>query len=90
MGVLADKDLEGIVGALQAQIQAWYCAPPAAGRALPRADLEAGLKAAGATRVRGFGALRSALDAARVDAAPGDRILVFGSFMTAAELGPLL
>ncbi|MGD2081710.1 MAG: bifunctional tetrahydrofolate synthase/dihydrofolate synthase [Chromatiales bacterium] len=89
-GVLADKDLAGMVAPLAPMVHTWYTAPPAAERALPRDRLEAGLRAAGAARLHGLEALGAALKSAQRDARPGDRILVFGSFITAAEVGALL
>ena len=84
--MLADKDIGGVVEAMRERIDRWYVAAAHADRAASAADVakvlaEKGL--AGATRT--FATIASALDAARRDAGPNDRIVVFGSFYTVAE-----
>lgn len=83
---LADKDIVGVVEALAGQVDRWWLAGLA--DAGPR-----GLDAEGfAERLVGTAAavgerratVAGALAAARGEAAPGDRVLVFGSFHTAA------
>jgi dihydrofolate synthase/folylpolyglutamate synthase len=83
---LSDKDVAGVVGALAPSIDRWSVA--GLEEAGPRGEAVAafaarlaGTAAAGATRFETVAeALRAALDQAN----PGDRILVFGSFHTAA------
>ncbi len=84
---LADKDVAGVAEALAASIDAWHLAGLAEHG--PRgADV-----AAFAERLNGTAAgdgtrhadVAQALAAARATARPGDRILVFGSFHTAAD-----
>ncbi len=83
---LGDKDAAGVAQALAGEVDAWYLA--GLQEAGPRGvDVDAfaarlaGTPAAGGTRHASVGA---ALAAALAAAAPGDRILVFGSFHTAA------
>lgn len=83
---LADKDIVGVVEALAPQVDRWWLAGlPDAG---PRgrdvdafADALAGTPAAAGTRCA---SVADALAAARAAATPGTRVLVFGSFHTAA------
>jgi dihydrofolate synthase / folylpolyglutamate synthase len=84
--MLADKDIGGVIDAVKPRIDAWYVAAADAERAAPAAtvgDLLAQRGLAQATRT--FATVPQALDAARRDAGPNDRILVFGSFYTVAE-----
>ena len=85
-GMLADKDIDGVVAAMAGRIDAWYVAAPASERAASAQQVAAVLEArgfAGATRT--FATIALALDAALRDAGPDDRILAFGSFYTVAE-----
>ncbi|QIL21217.1 bifunctional tetrahydrofolate synthase/dihydrofolate synthase [Thermomonas sp. HDW16] len=83
---LVDKDAVGVVGALESVVDAWHIAGLA--DAGPRgqgvddfAQRLAGTAAADAAR---HAYVVAALDAAIAQAAPGERVLVFGSFHTAA------
>jgi dihydrofolate synthase/folylpolyglutamate synthase len=85
-GVLADKDIAGITAALAPAIDAWVLAGLEGPRAVAVADLAARLPTGAQViaQVAGVaGACRAALAAAR----PGDRVVVFGSFLT---VGPAL
>ena len=83
---LADKDVAGIVARLAAYVDRWWIAgledagPRGQGVDALAASL-AGTAAADASRASDVAA---ALAAARAQARPGDRVLVFGSFHTAA------
>jgi dihydrofolate synthase/folylpolyglutamate synthase len=84
--MLADKDIGGVVDALKHRIDRWYVAAADADRAAPAAEVakilaEKGLS--GATRT--FATVPLALEEARREAGPNDRIIVFGSFYTVAE-----
>jgi dihydrofolate synthase/folylpolyglutamate synthase len=84
--MLADKDIGGVIDALKHRIDTWYVAAADAERAAPAAEIgkllaERGLEKA----VRTFATVPLALDNARREAGPNDRILVFGSFYTVAE-----
>ncbi|HEY5972650.1 MAG TPA: folylpolyglutamate synthase/dihydrofolate synthase family protein [Pseudoxanthomonas sp.] len=84
---LADKDVQGIVGALEGAVSQWFLAglesvgprgQSVDGFATRLADTAA---AEGSRHV----SVQAALKAAQSEAQAGDRILVFGSFHTAAE-----
>ena len=86
-GVLADKDIEGIVGELRDSFDRWVIVGLQGARALAPEAL--------ATRVRNLGAHVEAVatdvvagcQAAEALVRPGDRVVVFGSFLT---VGPAL
>ncbi|MEO6104650.1 MAG: folylpolyglutamate synthase/dihydrofolate synthase family protein [Pseudoxanthomonas sp.] len=84
---LADKDGEGIVGALKDEVSEWLLAGlesvPGRGQSMDEfATRLAHTAAAGGSR---HVDVRAALNAAQAQAEAGDRILVFGSFHTVAE-----
>lgn len=85
--MLADKDIQGVVAALAPQMHVWYMAPldnpRGAGTALLRAIL-AGQVDESAIVV--FDNVESAYRQACLDAAENDRIVVFGSFFTVADV----
>jgi dihydrofolate synthase/folylpolyglutamate synthase len=85
-GILGDKDVRGIAAAVGADVDAWVLVTLDGPRAVPTHDLAEQLPRdaqvlAHAPNVAA--GCRTARDAAR----PGDRILVFGSFLT---VGPAL
>jgi len=85
-GVLADKDISGITAALAPAIDAWVLAALDGPRAVTTSELAARLPPAAQVIARAddvAGACRAAREAAR----PGERIVVFGSFLT---VGPAL
>jgi len=85
-GMLADKDIRGVIDAVRPRVDDWYVAtlPPPRGAAAER--VAAQLRAAGVadSAIRVFDAIAPAYAAARVAAAEADRIVVFGSFLTVA------
>ncbi len=82
---LGDKDLAGIVEPLAPRIDAWYLAGLDVGaRGLPVDGFGARRAGTAAAGGRPHATVDQALSAALADAAPGDRVLVFGSFHTAA------
>ena len=84
--MLADKDIGGVVDAVKHRVDAWYVAAADADRAAPAAQVAKLLAQRGAGEAtRTFASVPLALEAARRDAGPNDRILVFGSFYTVAE-----
>jgi dihydrofolate synthase/folylpolyglutamate synthase len=85
-GMLADKDVVAVVAALRDRVDHWIAATTDGPRGLEDAELAAMAAGAGVTMARG-GAVRDAMRVAAARAAPGDRILVFGSFHT---VGPAL
>ena len=91
LAALADKDVAGVVGALAGQVHAWHLAGleqvPRGLDAEALGERLAGTAAAPATRHAG---VAEALEAVRAASADGDRILVLGSFHTAAAALGLL
>jgi dihydrofolate synthase/folylpolyglutamate synthase len=85
-GMLADKDINAVVGALAPRIDAWYVAPLPGPRGASSARIEAALTDRGVAErsIRAFADIGQALDAARNDANETDRIAAFGSFLTVA------
>jgi len=86
-GILADKDVEAIVDALQAEVQRWIAVGLEGPRALPPADLARRIRAAGADSVVAVENVAAGMAQARLECRPGDRVLAFGSFLT---VGPAL
>ncbi len=84
--MLADKDIAGVVQTMGPRIDRWYVSAAQAERAASAAEVARILGAHGAgDRIRTFATVAAALEAARRDAGPNDRIVVFGSFYTVAE-----
>jgi dihydrofolate synthase/folylpolyglutamate synthase len=84
--ILADKDIAAVIDAMRGRIDRWYVSAAQAERAASAGDVAAILiqKGLGAA-TRTFASIASAFEAARRDAGPNDRIVVFGSFYTVAE-----
>lgn len=83
---LSDKDVAGVVDALAPLVAHWHLAGladagPRGGTVEALAERLAGTAAGEGTR---HSAVEAALETARAQAVPGDRVLVFGSFHTAA------
>jgi dihydrofolate synthase/folylpolyglutamate synthase len=85
-GVLGDKDIAGITATLSPAIDGWVLAGLEGPRSVKPSDL-AGQLPAGAQVLAAADDVRSACRLAREACRPGDRILVFGSFLT---VGPAL
>lgn len=83
-GILGDKDVEGIVGALQGCFDAWVIVGLPGPRALDPQTLAQRVRALGAQEVEVAGEVIEGCAAARARARAGDRIVVFGSFLTVA------
>ncbi|ATH82652.1 bifunctional tetrahydrofolate synthase/dihydrofolate synthase [Ectopseudomonas mendocina] len=83
-GLLADKDLPGVVAPLLSQVVGWAVAPLATPRSRPAGELAAHLQSYGAA-VTQHADVRAALEAQCEQAAAGDEILLFGSFFCVAE-----
>jgi dihydrofolate synthase / folylpolyglutamate synthase len=84
--VLGDKDIAGILAAMAPAIDGWVLAGLQGPRAVATRELAARLPA-GATLLAQADDVVAACRAARAAASPGDRIVVFGSFLT---VGPAL
>jgi dihydrofolate synthase/folylpolyglutamate synthase len=86
LGMLAEKDAAAVAGELGKVISAWYCAGLEGGRGQTGAALAGRLRSGdGNQDIRAFESVTAALDAAVSDSGPRDGVLVFGSFLTAAE-----
>lgn len=83
-GLLADKDLAGVVQPLLRQVADWAVAPLPTSRTRPAGELQAYLHNCGA-RVVAYVDVQSALQAQCDQASAGDEILLFGSFYCVAE-----
>ena len=84
--ILSDKDVGGVVDAMRGRIDRWYAACSDSDRAAPTARVVEALGERGlADKTRAFATVASAFEAARRDAGPNDRIVVFGSFTTVAQ-----
>lgn len=83
-GLLADKDLPGVIGCLQAAVQHWAVAPLDSPRARPVEDLQAALENLGAP-VTSYSSVAAALEGQCAQADADDEILLFGSFYCVAE-----
>jgi dihydrofolate synthase/folylpolyglutamate synthase len=90
MASFADKDVEQLAGILAPLADAAYATRMSSPRAAPPERVANALRVAGVDDVRTLDSVRSAVDAARADAAEGDLVLVTGSFYTVADARPLL
>lgn len=83
-GLLADKDLDGVVSPLVCAIEQWAVAPLDTPRTRSQAELEVVLQGFGAS-VAAYGSVAAALEAQSEQATAEDEILLFGSFYCVAE-----
>jgi len=83
-GLLADKDLEGVVTPLTPCISAWAVAPLPTARSRDASQLQETLQNLGAD-VTSYDSIADALQMQCSQAQAGDEILVFGSFYCVAE-----
>jgi dihydrofolate synthase/folylpolyglutamate synthase len=85
--MLADKDIVGTVQAVNAYVDDWHIAALPVPRAAPLSILqESFFKAKLDKQIRPYADIASAYQAAIDAAQPGDRVVVFGSFYTVAEV----
>jgi dihydrofolate synthase/folylpolyglutamate synthase len=87
LGILADKDVAAVTAALDAQVDGWFLATLPPPRGLAAEALAARLGPAGPRIVTLSDSVAAACQAAREAAAPGDRVVVCGSFHT---VGPAM
>ena len=85
-GILGDKDIRGIAQALAAEVDGWILVALAGPRAVSTQQIAAQLPA-NAPVLAHAGDVADACRTARAAARAGDRVLVFGSFLT---VGPAL
>ncbi|WP_043649442.1 bifunctional tetrahydrofolate synthase/dihydrofolate synthase [Chitinilyticum litopenaei] len=86
-GMMQDKDIPGVVAQLADLVDVWHLASPELPRAAPTAMMAEAVVAAGSTaEVHQHESVAAAYRAACERAGEADRILVFGSFYTVAEV----
>lgn len=85
VGMLEDKDVEGVARVLGQVVDQWYAAGLSASRGMPGTRLAERLGAAAAAAVQPCDDVAAACAQADAAASVGDRVLVFGSFHTVAE-----
>jgi len=94
-GMLADKDIDATIAHLRSRVDHWLCVDLPGPRGTSAADLAARLTKAGIVPGEGgdaertiscFASPREGLAAARERAGENDRIVVFGSFLTVADV----
>ena len=95
VGMLSDKDVASSLKAIASRVQHWMLCSLPGPRGLPADSIEQGLRNADALGVDALGqraslqcfeSPRQALAAARSRAQDNDRIVVFGSFLTVADV----
>jgi dihydrofolate synthase/folylpolyglutamate synthase len=86
-GILGDKDIESIATTLRGSFSAWIIVGLQSARAVPVDALAERLAKMGATVATTASDVAAGCEAARAMAKAGDRIVVFGSFLT---VGPAL
>ena len=88
LGMMADKDLAGVLQPLVKQITRWYLTPLESPRSATAAQLQETLVALGVkdSQIEAFENPAAAYAAARKSAGESDRIVAFGSFLTVADV----
>ena len=85
--MLEDKDIGGVVSAVEPHISDWFVAAAGGARGASAGEMAAELTRAGVSApVMQFGDVASAWHAACESAAVNDKIIVFGSFLTVAAV----
>ena len=85
-GMLRDKDIAGVVSLLATRMDHWLACTLPPPRGARSADLAQALRHAGVNNVREFETPALAYATACSEAAENDRIVVFGSFHTVADV----
>lgn len=86
IGVLADKDADGLIQALIDVVDFWRPVTLPGPRGRSSADLAARLRSAGVQAIAPHDSVEEAAQAAREIAQPGDRIVTLGSFHLVAPI----
>lgn len=86
-GILGDKDIEGIIRALAGGVDQWIAVELSGARALAAVELARRIATVTGHAADVAGNVETGLRMARALSAAGDRVLVFGSFLT---VGPAL
>jgi dihydrofolate synthase/folylpolyglutamate synthase len=85
-GMLRDKDITGVVKLLAGHVDRWFVCTLPPPRGAQASELSQTLRQAGADAVREFETPAQAYAAACSGAGENDRIVVFGSFHTVADV----
>lgn len=86
-GMLGDKDAAAVAALMAGRVDHWLLADLPGPRGLGAEALEPAVRAAGSKGdIRCFASPAEAFAAAQKEAAEGDRIVVFGSFLTVADV----
>ncbi len=85
VAMLADKDLPSTLQHLKGIVDEWYTAPLNVPRGVEAGVMYQAVSAVAGAGVSSCSSVAGALAAARQQAQPGDRIVIFGSFYTVAE-----
>ena len=87
-GILADKDISGVIAAVHARIDRWFVATLPGPRGASAEAVRKELVGVGIAvdAIRMFDDIASAFAAARGEVGEADRIIVFGSFLTVAAV----
>jgi dihydrofolate synthase/folylpolyglutamate synthase len=84
--MMGDKDIGGVIDAMKGRVDVWHATTVPEPRAASAARLAEELAQRGhAKATRTFASVTAALDAARRESGPNDRILVFGTFPAVGE-----
>ncbi len=90
IGMLEDKDTEGVARALRDVVHCWVAVPIDRPRGQDETRLAQRLKDGGAKRVREANSVTRACDDLRSEVGKGDRVIVLGSFYVVAPAGEAL
>lgn len=85
-GMLRDKDMAGVIAALKGRVERWLPATLGGARGASAGELAQCLISAGETVEAEFDTVAAAYAYAQEKAAENDRIVVFGSFLTVADV----
>ncbi|MCU0950189.1 MAG: bifunctional tetrahydrofolate synthase/dihydrofolate synthase [Burkholderiaceae bacterium] len=85
-GMLADKDVAGVIARVKSRIDHWHVGPTPGARGLSAAQAATALRAAGVTAISEHDTLAAAYAHAAEQAQADARIVVFGSFTTVAAV----
>jgi dihydrofolate synthase/folylpolyglutamate synthase len=84
--MLDDKDIEGTLAVMKAEVDAWYIASLEGKRAASLDKFKKIFPKASITSFQVNENIVKAYEAARAQATPGDRIIIFGSFYVVADI----
>ena len=86
MSMLADKDIDGVISVMRDVIDTWHVAGLDVPRGVPGESLAARLQSVNIPAVHVYPSVTAAYQHAGSQARPVDRVVVFGSFYTVAEI----